>query len=202
MLERHLSRPAAVAGARTGEVEGVEVVAIPGAVRTRLAERRDGDHHETGVDLLQLRVTEIPLTHLPRQVVLDQYVRPAQQAREQLAAFRDRHIAGHAPFVRVVDEKEPALLRVSPVTREGTRPACSFARRRLHLDHVGAVVAEELRAERRGDHLSEIEDLDAGQCARAGCARRRFRQVHTENGSGIVRGNPRSSTSAAMSPSR
>src|SRR3546814_19516395 len=49
---------------------------------------------------------------------------------------------------------------------EGRPPVAHLvALRRLDLDDVGAVVAEQLRAVRPAEHAGAVDDLEAGECA-------------------------------------
>ena len=163
VLERRFIRAPAVAAARTGEVVRVEVVAVPVAVGTGLAERCDRDHDEVRVRGGQRGVIEPPCAHLRRRVVLDQQIRPRHETQEHRPPRLGAHVAADAALVGVVDEVEPALLGIRHIARKRPGRARGIARGQFDLDHVSTVVGEQFRAERRGDHLPEIDDLDARQ---------------------------------------
>ena len=148
MLQRHFAGPAAVARAGTGQVIGVEVVAVPGAVGAGLPERRNGDAHQGGIALQQLFVVQAPCAHLSRPVVFYQYIRPVDEAQEQVAPGGAAHITGNAALVGIVDKKQAAFFRVRYILREGTRAAGRIALRQLDFDDIGTVVTEQLGAKR------------------------------------------------------
>jgi hypothetical protein len=162
VFQGRLAGMSAVAAAGSGEVVGIQVVAIPVGVRTRLAEGGDGDHHQVGVHLGEGGVVEAPLAHLPRRVVLDQHVGPLDEAKHLLASARRANVQGDAALVRVEEVEQAALLGVRLVVREGApAPGDVSVLGHLDLDDVGPVVGEQLGAVGRRDHLTEFEDPDA-----------------------------------------
>src|SRR3989304_3444887 len=84
---RFSNRPAAVTAPGAGEMKGVQVVAVPAGVRPALPERRDRDHHQVGVDLAQRGKVQTPLAHLPRPVVLDEYVGLSEKLQHLFATI-------------------------------------------------------------------------------------------------------------------
>jgi len=66
----------------------------------------------------------------------------------------------HQPLVPV----EPEVVRGDAVGREGRPPlARVVALRRFELEHVGAVVAEDLAAQRAAEHAGGVDDSDSIQ---------------------------------------
>ena len=165
MFERHLMRAPAIARTGAGEVVGVEVGAVPLAVGTGLAERRDRDHHQARVVRGQGGVVQIPGAHLRGQVVLDQHIGLAHQIEEQAVALRVLDLAGDAALVGVVEEEQTAAFLVGQVARVGAAVACGIARAGFDLDHVGAVVGEQTGAMRGGDALAKVDHAQAGERA-------------------------------------
>ena len=161
VLEGRLTRTAAVAVPGRGEMEGVEVAALPVGVGPRLAEGSDRDHHQLGVERGEARVVEPPIAHLLRRVVLDEDVRPRQQLEQRVASVGAAGVQRNAPLVRVQEEEESTLLRIGLVAGKGAPVARHVAAsRRLDLHDVGAVVAEQLGAEGRRHSLAQLDRTD------------------------------------------
>jgi len=160
VLEGCLVRKSAVAAARAGEVVGVQVVGLPIAVGAGLAEGRDRDHHEVGVQGGERAVVEAPTLHPCRRVVLDQDVGPGDELAQPIAFVGTADVQADAPLVGIEEVVEAALLGVRDIAGEGAPAPCDVAVGRLDLDDVGSVIREELRAVRRRHPLAELDYLD------------------------------------------
>src|SRR5262249_34837871 len=84
-----------------------------------------------------------------------------QEAEEQLASLGVAQVERDALLVAVEGEEDDghAVDFGIPVT------ALVAALRRLHLDHLGAEVAQDRGAERPGEEARQVEDTDAGERA-------------------------------------
>ena len=193
VLQRGFARAAAVAVAGAGEMEGVEVVALPLAAGPGLSVRRDGDHDQVRVHLLEERRSQPEVPHLRRRVVLDQHVGPGEQPQQHVAPGAGAHVQGDAALVGVQEVEQAALLRVGLVAGEGApAPGDVTALRRLDLDDLGTVVGEQLGAVGRRDHLAQLDDRDSFQSTVGQAASSRF--------DGFVPAGPWGPLSAAARP--
>lgn len=135
---------------------GIQLVAFPLRVRTRLAERRAGDHHELRIEPGQRGVVEPSLLQLPRARIVDQHVGLAQQIEQPLPVICDVHIERDTALVRVEKERFRSS-EVASVARKWTPAARRVARAaRLHLDDGSPVVGEDPAAIRSGNALRQL----------------------------------------------
>ena len=138
----------------------------PLRVRAGLAEAGHAQHDEPGVELVQPVGPEPPALHHAGPEVLDQHVGVRDEALEQLAALGPAEVERDGALV-ARDDLPPQAVAVLAVA-VGAR---GVAARVLDLDHVGAVVAEQHRGDRRGVDRAQVEHADAVRAARAqgGC---------------------------------
>src|SRR5205807_8926235 len=134
------------------------------AVRAARAEGRDLDHHGGRVQRRDALVAEAETLGDAPGVVGDQDVRPAQQAVEDRRRLGPPELDREAALAPVVAGEVEAVAALQ------ARPAAAAALplRRLDLDHVGAMVAEDHGAVRAGDVVADVEDVRAGQRTRTG----------------------------------
>ncbi len=133
----------------------------PGArevsVRTVETETCDAHEDEAGVDLGESIPRQPAPLHLVREQVHDEDVDVRHEPAQEVASCLRCQIDRHRTLVASQDRPHrPSSIRV---------PA-----RRLHLDHVGAVVGEQRRDERSGIERRSIDDAQAVERA-AGVAR-------------------------------
>ncbi|MCY1202516.1 hypothetical protein D9M72_140060 [compost metagenome] len=109
-------------------------------------------------------VSQAPFFQRAGLEVLDQHVGVGQQAAQQLLARRPGQVQRHAFLVAVhADEVRGG------VAQEGRPPAPRLvAAGRLDLEHVRAVVGQDLRAIRAAQHAGQVDHLAAGQGAGVG----------------------------------
>src|SRR5262249_7230799 len=145
------------------------VVAGARSVGPGLAEAADRAIDQAGMGVLQVGVAEAVAGHVADLEVLDHGVALGDKAPGQRLAGRLRDVDGDRALVAVGGEVVGALGRVLAVlaAEVGRAP---FARvvagaGPLDLDHVGAEVAEELRAGRTGEDARHVEDAQAGERA-------------------------------------
>ena len=157
--DAHLHRRARrLAGDRHEPREALHdgVVAGPLAVRPGRAEAGDRAVDQPGVDGAQRLPAEPEVVHRPGLEVLDQDVAPSGEIEDQRLAPRVLEVDRDAPLASVDREEVRGLA----VGRAGRRPlpAVVSALRMLDLDHLGAVVAEDLGRERSRDDTREVDD--------------------------------------------
>ena len=104
---------------------------------------------------MQLLVPQGERVHGAGAIVLDQDVRARGQGPEDLLPARFLQVEDDAALV-AVDAPEAGTLGAA-ASRHRAR---GVAVRRLDLDHVGAQVPEEHRAEGAGHDLGRVEDAD------------------------------------------
>ena len=115
---------------------------------------------EARVDLAQIFKAESGARHHRRPVILDQHVDAGDELEKQPLSFGLLVIEGDALLVTIdVAEIGVALAAVAPGAH---RIAFAGA---LELDHLGAHVGEDHRAERPRHVLGQIEHLQAMQWA-------------------------------------
>ena len=94
-------------------------------------------------------------------VALDNQVNVRDQLPEQVAARRGFQVEGYPLLVQVQDQEEQALLRVRVVMVVRPYPPHGRPARRLHFQHVGAVVGQQPSAKRPGDVLAQVQYLQS-----------------------------------------
>ena len=154
-------REARVAGRVPDAAHRLADAAEAGVVRARsgLPEARDVHHDQPRVDRGQRRVVQAPLGERARPEVLEDDVDLGRERAEQVAALRATQVDRHRPLV-AGDGRPPQALAVGDDSPAAHRVAGLGG---LDLDHLGAVVAEELAGERAGDEAAELEDPEAGE---------------------------------------
>ena len=104
-------------------------------------------------------VIQAPLLHPAGPEVLDQHVGALEQAQQRRAPGRAAQVDADAGLAAV----EAVEIGALPAPERRPPGAGLVARRRLHLDHVGAVVGEQLGAERPRENAGEVDDPEAGE---------------------------------------
>ena len=134
-----------------------------------LAEGRDGDVDEGGVQLPQLLEAQSEASHVSWRPVLHQDVRALRQSADWVTALCRVHVQDDAALAAVgVDESEAAL-RAWLIAGEGRHAARGVSLRRLHLDDVCAKVAQGA-----GAHLAEaVGEVENAEVIK-GCGRLRL----------------------------
>ncbi len=127
-----------------------------------IAEAADRGVDEPGVALGEPLVADAEAVHHAGAEVLDQHVGAVDQATEHLEALLLLEVDHHAALA-AVDALEVAAVGAVPagLGRERGHLARAVAAGRLDLHHVGALVGEQHRAERPGEHLRQIDDPEA-----------------------------------------
>ena len=129
--------------------------------------RRDRSEDETRIVAVQLIPAEPERLQPVRTVVVDEYVRPANQAAECFAAGGAIKVQGHAAFARVQVQEEAAPLGMRLVAGEGAAPSRRVAGwRLLDLHDVGAHVSEQLPAIGAGHHRCVFDYSDTAKACR------------------------------------
>src|SRR4029077_4172412 len=108
-------------------------------------------------------ISHVPALERAYLEILHEDVRALQKAEHGLAPCGPRKIECHSTLVPIDADEiggRVALKRRTP------GPGL-IALRWLDLDHVGAMVGEHLRAIGATQHASEVDHLDAGECAGA-----------------------------------
>ena len=124
-------------------------------VRTVLAERGDAHGHELRVEGAGC---DVPALERARPEVLDDDVGRRRERSEELLAARRAEVERHAAPPSPLDRPEERVALFG----EGSDLAHEVAGAGLFdLDHLGTLLAEQTRAERRGDARAEVEDPEA-----------------------------------------
>src|SRR3989442_1356627 len=121
-------------------------------------ERGDRAVDQTRVQPRGAREIESQLLDDAGAQALDEDVGARDEALEDLEAALALEVEGQALLVAVQRHEQRAL--AAPVGR-GPRARVVAAAGTLDLDHVGAHIAERLRAERTGDVLRQVDDDDS-----------------------------------------
>ena len=144
------------------------VVGLEVAVRAVLPEVGDRDERGGRVDLGELLLAQPEAGERAGAEVLDDGVGPRGEAAQDALPTFGLEVEREAALPGVEVEEEPAALGMRLVVGEGAgAPRGVAAVGPLDLDHVGAVVAEQLGAVRAGDPLREVEDAQTVEGARA-----------------------------------
>jgi hypothetical protein len=127
----------------------------PAGVRAGLAKAGDPQHDQTRVERVEpLRAQPPPLQHTGPEV-LDEHLGIACKGTEDLLALGGTEVERHASVVAGDDLPPQAVtILVRSVRSRRITP------RVLHLDDVGAEIAEQHGGDRRGIHRADIEDTD------------------------------------------
>ena len=107
-----------------------------------------------------LVIAQVPAFHGARQIVLHQHVGVLQQRCQDGASFGPRQVEAERALAAVDGTEIGGVAGI--VERRAEQPRL-VARRRLDLDHVGAVIGQHLGAERAGQHARQVDDPKTGQ---------------------------------------
>ena len=129
--------------------------ARPVAIGPVLAEAGDTQDGEPRIDLLQPCPGDAPAVERARPEILDQNVGIGDQPAEQVAAGGLAEIQRDASLVAIGD-LPPQRLAVLVRRQRAQRIARA---RHLHLDDLGAIVAQQTGSERPGDHGGDVDDF-------------------------------------------
>ena len=117
--------------------------------------------HEAREFRAQHVVADAPFVERARLEILDQDVGGLQHLHQHGAAAFGGEVEADRALVAVDADEIGRVLLV-----EGRAPVAHLvAGRRLDLDHVGAVVGEDLRAIGAAEHAREVDHAQAGHCA-------------------------------------
>ena len=148
---------------------GYEVAAAIAGVGAGLAEGRDGDVDEGGVQLPKLLVSQAEASQVPGSPVLNQYVGALRQGAYDVTALRRVQVNDGAALAAIGVDEAQAALRAWLIAGEGRHAAGGIAIRRLHLNDVCAQVAEGAWA-----HLAEaVGEIENAEVVK-GCGRLRL----------------------------
>ena len=152
----------AQAGEQAGVAEVGDVVARRIGVRAEVTEAGDRAPDDLRMSCAHGVVAQPEAVELARPVGLDDEVGPADEPVEHRRGALLAEIEGHGPLPAVqgdVGGVEPAAVHAAEPVARG---------RRLDLDHVGAEVGEQERAEAAGDHAREVEHVHVAERAAGG----------------------------------
>src|SRR5947208_13102772 len=157
-LHRHMT-PLAIDAERTrqGLRHDVERRLVP--QRALEAKAADRAVDEARVDSRQLLVAEPEPVHHAGAVILDEDVRVGNEAAQDVGARLLLQVDDEALLVAVDAEEIVALAR----DKGRKMPRLVAEPRRLDLQHLGAEIAETLRAKRPGQDAGQVDDPDPRQ---------------------------------------
>ena len=113
---------------------------------------------KAGVARPEARVVEAELGGQPRPEIGEHDIGPGDQRLDDARGGGMPEVEGKRVLAAIARDEVPRL-----AGRERQKLAGLVAGRRLDLDDVGAALGEELRAERDGDELAELDDLEPGE---------------------------------------
>jgi hypothetical protein len=128
-------------------------------VRPRLPVADEGDIDQLRIDGAQIVVAELQAPHRGRADVADDDVGVLAQPQQRVAPFRPLEVEHDRALVTVELQIDGAHPRIA----HRLAAAHHVAVRRLDLDHVGAVVGQNLRRVRSHDDGREVDDAQALQ---------------------------------------
>ncbi len=130
------------------------------AVRSGLPVRGHAHHDQRGPDGRQRVPSEVPPLEGARAEVLGDDRRAADETADQRLPLGIAQVARDRLLVARLDEPP---VGVAPVSRTAEAPQVVAHARLLHLDHLGAELAEQRRADGRREERGEVEHGDAGE---------------------------------------
>ena len=168
---------------------GLQDEVVAGERRFRSARAVTGDRaaHQLRRVLLEPRVGEAPLVERADLEVVHQHVGLRDQRGEHLLSRLRRHVERDRTLVAVDAEKIRGLARGK---RRSPGAGVVAGAGRLHLDDLGAHVAEHHGAERPGQDAREIEHARAGHRAGRGLRHRAAFLARIEGGALRSRSQP------------
>ena len=140
-----------------------EVGALEVAVRAGLPEVGDRGHDELRLHLAQHVVAEPQPLHDAGPVVLDQHVGGRDEVEQALAALVGAEIEDDAVLVGVEEQEHAGAIEPGHVAEERGQGPSGVAAGPLDLDHLGAGVGEDARAERARRVLRQVDYADVVQ---------------------------------------
>ena len=134
------------------------------AVGPCLAVARNAQHHQAGVELVQLLGRHAPAFERAGAEVFHQHIGLGNQLAGYCLPFGLAQVQRHRALVARLHLPPDggAFLDQAPVAQRVA------SLRRLNLDHIGAKLAQRLAAKRPGDQLAHFNDAHALQCSGAG----------------------------------
>ncbi len=144
-----------------------EIVAGASGLRPRFAEAGDRAVHELGILVGEGGVAEAELLHGARPEILEEHVTLPDQGAQDRLSLGVLEVEGDALLVAIDRHEVGGFAAHERRPASGVVPLAGF----LDLDDLGTHVPEHHRAERPGQHASEIEHANARQgAARKGSA--------------------------------
>ena len=138
------------------DLRGLEI-----AIGTGLTEVGDGGHHQLGIDLLQSLIIEPQPGHDPRTKTLHQDVHTLHQLLNDPPPPIALQVQGDAFLVGVEVEEKATLLGMGIILKEGPHFAGWIPLTGpLHLNHIGAIVSQQLGAVRARNVPGQIQHFD------------------------------------------
>ncbi len=168
--QRHIARLAAAdaadqPGDRRDALDEV-VIGGPARIRPALAVAHQAHVDDAGIGRAHVVSPEFEPAHRRRADVVHEDVGVAAQFQHGVAPGRLLHVEHHAALVAV----DLQIDRAHAGAAHRAAGAHDVARGRLDLDHVGAVVAEDLGRERPHQHGRHVDDAHALERAAGFCA--------------------------------
>ena len=157
-----MRRPGEQHRASGGELHYLRCLAVlVGPVLSEVGYRSE---NHTGVEPLDPGVSQPESRHHTGPEALHDYLGPPGQQLEHLDARRTLEVQRNAELIVIEELEQRAGLGVGEVIVERAQPAARVAAARpLDLDDVGAVVGEQLGAERPGDVMGQVQHTGPGE---------------------------------------
>src|SRR5262249_55245791 len=131
------------------------------AIGPRLAKIRNGRHHQTWVQGLEVRIAQSQGRQHPGREVLDHHVHLLDQFPYQFLSSWVFQVNGHTLLMRVQVQEQPTLLQVWRIARKWPCLPRWIARAwTLDLDDLSAIRSQELCAVRPSDVVGQIKNSD------------------------------------------
>ena len=134
---------------------GGEFVGVIVLVRTRQPERRDGAHHQPGIELPERLIGKAQLGHAAGRIVVDEDIGLGNELPESGGVPNE--VQAQPAFVGVERQKRPAFFRIDTVVGEGPPLTGGIAARLLDLDDLGAQITDQLAGIGCGHHLAQLQ---------------------------------------------
>ncbi|MNN21727.1 hypothetical protein D3C81_1350590 [compost metagenome] len=139
---------------------------IGAGARARVAEAAHGAVDQARIRFAQRFVSQSEPLHHAGAEVLDDDVGTIDQLAHNADALGRLQVHGNRTLVAIDALEIAAVVAQRVVFTERAGEARAVAGHGFDLDDVGAVVGQDLRAERAGEHLREVDDAQAGQRTR------------------------------------
>ena len=130
------------------------------AIRSVLAVPGNPRDHQARIDRVQPDGTDPQPLQLAGAEIFHQHVRPGGELQHDVAILLQIQFDRELVAAMDAEPHRVAVFRRTPAAKR-------IATRRLQLDHLGAKVGQDARAERRSDIMADFEDFqsDKGQGA-------------------------------------